>query len=263
MMAMVAPLLLLARDLGVEVGEPSTDADGVVHVPLRSSAQSKPVSVRLLAPKGPAKAWLYVLPVEAEGDAVYGDGLAEARKLGLHEKHGWVLVAPGFARLPWYADHPTDAARRDETHLLKAVLPLVEKRHPLAKPVRLLLGFSKSGWGAWSLLLRHPELFDAAAAWDSPFMEEKPEKYGMGPAFGTQENFERYRIERLLRAAPPDRKRLAHLGYGNFRGHHRKLQALLEELRVPVEYRDGPRRPHAWGGGWLEDAAAALAGLVR
>ena len=128
----------------------------------------------------------------------------------------------------------------------------------------LLLGFSKSGWGAWSLLLRNPGRFEAAVAWDTPFMEEKAEKYGMGPAFGTPENFEKYRIAALLRTNAEslrDRKRLGHLGYGNFRGHHRKLQALLEELRIPVEHRDGPKRPHAWDGGWLEEAAGVLAGL--
>jgi hypothetical protein len=97
-------------------------------------------------------------------------------------------------------------------------------------------------------------------------METKPEKYGMGPAFGTQENFEKYRIEALLRGKADglrERKRLGHLGYGNFRGHHQKLQALLQELKLPVEYRDGPRREHTWSGGWLGDAADVLAGLSR
>ena len=33
-----------------------------------------------------------------------------------------------------------------------------------------MLGFSKSGWGACTLLLRNKELFGYAAAWDVPFM---------------------------------------------------------------------------------------------
>lgn len=261
-----ALLLLAGQDVEVSAGEPVTDGAGGVRIRLVSSAQSKPVGLRILAPAGEAKAHLYILPVEADGETRWGDGLAEARRLKLHEKYGWVLVAPGFAQLPWYADHPTEAGRRDETHLLKALIPRVERRHPMQKPVRLLLGFSKSGWGAWSLLLRHPDLFDAAAAWDAPLMKERPDQFGMGPAFGTQENFEPYHLARLLRDRAPDwrgRKRLIHLGYGNFRAHHQQMQALLEELRIPVEYRDGPSREHAWGSGWMEDAAAALASTIR
>ena len=32
----------------------------------------------------------------------------------------------------------------------------------------LLIGFSKSGYGALDLLFKHPAVFDAAAAWDFP-----------------------------------------------------------------------------------------------
>lgn len=265
------PLLVLAllaapQEIEVAAGDPATDVDGVVHVKLTSNAQAKPVEVRILAPAGEARAYLYVLPVEKEGDSRYGDGLAEARRLKLHEKYGWIVVAPGFADLPWYADHPANAKRRDEAHFLKGVIPLVEKRHPMKKPVRLLLGFSKSGWGAWSLLLRHPDLFAAAAAWDAPLMKEKPDQFGMDAAFATQENFEAYQLTKLLRAKADvlrERKRLAHFGYGGFREHHRRMQALLDELKIPVETKDGPSREHVWGSGWVEEAAAALEAMSR
>ena len=264
-MVLALSFLLTFAQVEVTASEPTTDADGVVRVRLTSSAQAKPVEVRLLVPAAP-RCHLYVLPVEKEGDSKYGDGFAEAKRLGLHEKYGMVVVAPGFAQLPWYADHPTDAARRDEAHLLQAVIPWVEKRVPLKEPVRLLLGFSKSGWGAWSLLLRHPDLFRAAAAWDAPLMKEKPDQFGMDTAFATPENFEKYHLAALLRekaAALRERKRLIHLGYGNFREHHQKMQGLLEELKIPVEYKDGPARKHVWESGWVAEAAAALDALSR
>ncbi len=263
-------LLLVLQAVESTAADPTTDADGVVHIKITSSAQSKPVEVRILVPStlpaGDERRFLYVLPVEKAGDSKYGDGLAEARRLKLHEKYGMIVVAPGFAELPWYADHPTNAKRRDESHLLEAVLPLVEKRYPSKKPRRLLLGFSKSGWGAWSLLLRHPDLFEAAAAWDAPLMKEKPDQFGMDGAFATQENFEGYRLTKLLREKAEmlrGRKRLAHFGYGGFRDHHQRMQALLEELRVPVEYKDGPERKHVWESGWVEEAAAALDAMSR
>ena len=134
---------------------------------------------------------IYVLPVEAGTENRYGDGLLEAKKLDLHNKHGVIFVAPTFSHLPWYADHPTDKTIRQESHFIKVVVPFVEKTYPLLANAdgRLLLGFSKSGWGAWSLLLRHPDLFGRAAAWDAPMMMDRIGKYGNAPIFGDQSNF--------------------------------------------------------------------------
>lgn len=269
---MLFSAVLLALPLQVEASwsEPTKDPDGVYHVRVTSSAQSKPVEVRILPPPGftsnNERRFLYLLPVEKEGDTRYGDAMAEARRLQLHEKYGMILVAPGFADLPWYADHPTNPKRRDETHLLQVVLPQLEKLYPSPKPRRLLLGFSKSGWGAWSLLLRHPDLFEAASAWDAPLMKEKPDQFGMDGAFATQENFQGYQLSKLLRDQADrlrDRKRLVHAGYDAFRDHHQRLQGLLEELKIPVDYQDGPKRAHIWGSGWVAEAAAALDALSR
>jgi hypothetical protein len=100
-------------------------------------------------------------------------------------------VAPTFSHLPWYADHPTDKEIRQETYLLRVVLPLVERTYPVQSQLegRLLIGFSKSGFGAWTLLLRHPEVFGRAAAWDAPLMMDRLGKYGTDGVFGTPENF--------------------------------------------------------------------------
>jgi S-formylglutathione hydrolase FrmB len=167
--------------------------------------------------------------------------------------------------VPWYADHPTDAKIRQETYFLEVVIPFVDRAYPtLAKQEgRLLVGFSKSGWGAFSLLLRHPLLFGKAVAWDAPLMMQRPDKNlpAMADIFGTQENFEKYRISALLekRAAklsePP---RLIHFGYGNYREQHQSAHKLMEELKIPHQYRDGPKREHSWSSGWLRDAVQML-----
>src|SRR5205807_1053516 len=123
---------------------------------------------------------------------------------------------------------------------------------------RLLLGFSKSGWGAYSLLLRHPDLFGKAAAWDAPLMMDAPGKYGSGDVFGTKENFAAYRVTTLLEQRAADLKsgkRLILLGYGNFREHHRQAHALMEKPKIDHVYHDGPERKHEWGSGWVPEAA--------
>jgi hypothetical protein len=123
------------------------------------------------------------------------------------------------------------------------------------------LGFSKSGWGAFSLLLRHPKVFGKAAAWDAPLMMARPNRYGMGDIFETQSNFEKYRIKRLL-VRQDNRahsgKRLILLGYGNFRDHHVKAHALMLKERISHEFRDGPPRKHDWHSGWVPTAAELL-----
>jgi enterochelin esterase-like enzyme len=206
---------------------------------------------------------LYVLPVEAGDGDRYGDGLREVQKLGLHDKYGLVCVQPTFARVPWYADHPTDEKVRQESYFLKVVLPFVEETYPVvARPKgRLLLGFSKSGWGAFSLLLRHPDLFGRAAAWDAPLAMDAPGKYSSGDIFGGKDNFEKYQITRLLeeKAGKLGGKRLALLGYGNFRDDHRAVHSLLDKLKMEHEYQDGPQRKHDWHSGWVQEAVAFLA----
>jgi S-formylglutathione hydrolase FrmB len=207
---------------------------------------------------------IYVLPVEAGSGNQYGDGLLEAQRHGLADRLGAIFVAPTFAQLPWYADHPTAAGIRQESYLLKKVLPLVETTYPARTDAagRLLVGFSKSGWGAWSLLLRHPGVFGRAVAWDAPLQMDAPGRYGSGPVFGTAENFRHYQVSRLYRERADElragRARLVLLGYGGFRADTEKTHAELEMLRVPHVYRDGPQREHDWHSGWFAQACELL-----
>lgn len=204
-----------------------------------------------------------MLPVEARTERRYGDGLREVKKHDLHNKLQAVFVAPTFSHLPWYADHPTKAEIRQETYILKVVVPFIQESYPVQAEAtgRLLLGFSKSGWGAFSLLLRHPDVFAKAASWDAPLMLEKPGRYGSGDIFGTPENFEHYRITRLLETRAESfqkEKRLILLGYGNFRGEQEKAHARMIALKIAHEYRDGPARKHDWHCGWVAEAARLL-----
>jgi hypothetical protein len=241
------------------------DGQGIRTHAIASPYQRGPTMLRVLLPEklavGERYPVVYVLPVEAGDGQRYGDGLAEVRKLELSKERPAIFVAPTFAELPWYADHPTRPDLQQETYFLKVVVPFVEKTYPAKATAdgRLLLGFSKSGWGAWSLLLRHPELFGRAAAWDAPLMLDAAGKYGSGPIFGTQENFAKYRIVDLLQASKlADAKRLILLGRGNFQPEHEQIHARMEAWKVPHTYRDGPLRKHEWHSGWVREAVELL-----
>jgi S-formylglutathione hydrolase FrmB len=245
-----------------------SNVTGFLNHEVSSPYQTAKTSIRVLLPDelivGQRLVVIYVLPVEAGAQSQYGDGLTEARKLGLQNKHGVIFVAPTFSHLPWYADHPAKPEIRQETYLLKVVVPFIEKTYPAQADAehRLLLGFSKSGWGAWSLLLRHPDIFGKAAAWDVPMMMDKAGKYGSGDIFGTQENFANYRIETLLRGNSKDlsqqNERLILTGYGNFREEHVQAHDLMTELKIPHVYKDGPQRKHDWKSGWVSEAVELL-----
>ncbi|MEQ8784780.1 MAG: alpha/beta hydrolase-fold protein [Pirellulaceae bacterium] len=249
------------------VSAASLGEDGVRRHTVRSPYQAGETEIAVLSPASfdESKRYrvVYVLPVESHGKHRYGDGLAEVLRRELHRKRDVIFVAPSFAALPWFADHPEDEGLRQESHLLKVVIPFVEKNYPVIaeRRGRLLLGFSKSGWGAWTLLLRHRETFERAAAWDAPLMMQSVGKYGNGPLFGTQENFEKYRVTDLLeasRTALRGEARLVLTGYGSFRREHQQAHELLKRLEIPHVYRDGPQRKHDWHGDWVSEAVELL-----
>ena len=238
------------------------DTPGVQIFHLKSEYQPEAPQVRVFADVAARQATalriLYVLPVEAGEEHQYGDGFAELLKLSLK---GWIIVEPSFAQLPWYADHPSDPLRRHESYFINKVVPFIDAQFPGAQRQRFLLGFSKSGWGAYAMLLRHPDIFYAAGAWDAPLMKDKPDEFKMNDLFGTQENFEHYRITSLLNERASllrERKRLYLSGYGNFLKHTQDAHAFLDDLKIPHDYQDGPRRKHIWGSGWLADAVKAF-----
>jgi hypothetical protein len=235
-----------------------------VHSPYQAGETAIHVLMPDHHPPGGRHGILYVLPVEPGNGKQCGDALAEIRKHDIPNRHGVICVKPTFSHAPWYANHPTDLAIRQERHLLEVVLPFVDQTYGerLESPRRLLLGFSKSGWGAFSLLLRHPDLFDKSAAFDAPLAWETPTRYGMGEIFGTQDNFNKYCIVDLLKdkaSIMSPKPRLAIYGYSDFRGQHQFLHYYMMKLNIPHEYEDGPDREHRWDSGWLPQACEFLA----
>jgi LmbE family N-acetylglucosaminyl deacetylase len=256
-----------ATERPARISEAAWDRDGFLVHTVRSEYQAGVTEVRVLLPDAlPANDRIpvvYVLPVEARNERRYGDGLVEVRRHDLHNTFRAIFVAPTFSHLPWYADHPTDPQIRQESYFLKVVVPFIESRYPAGSgPAdRLLLGFSKSGWGAFSLLLRHPDVFGKAAAWDAPLVMDKPGLYGSAEVFGTPENFDRYRLTSLLTSRSAelgDDVRLIHLGYGNFRGEHEAFETHLKKQKLPHRYVNGPKRDHTWTSGWLTEATEML-----
>ena len=211
---------------------------------------------------------LYVLPVNAGVQGPWGHAMTEARRTGVANRHAVICVAPGFDRMPWYADHPRDSTMRHESHLLRVVVPYIDRCYPTGSDSlgRWLVGFSKSGWGAYSLLLRHPEVFARAASWDAPLHKDAPDEWDMPEMFASQANFENYQITALLerRAGELSRGpcRLALLGHDLYRAETERLHRRMTELSIPHAYRNHERSEHDWHGGWFAPAVERLVSMA-
>lgn len=257
----------VAAQAAVVVGATSSRAGLATHT-LLSPFQQQPTLVRVLVPDSydPARTYrtVYVLPVEAGTSTRFGDGLAVIQQAGLQNRYDAVFVAPSFSEIPWYGDNPTTMTRQ-ESHLLGVVLPFVEKTYAVSRNAsdRLLAGFSKSGYGAFSLILRHPNLFGRAVAWDAPLaLGGLRSEWGMPQVYGSQANFANYQVTRLigrqaaLLARGPCRLILA--GSNMFGADHALVDRQLRRLGVPHVFVNGPRFGHAWGTGWLPGAVQSL-----
>ncbi|MFN0101476.1 MAG: hypothetical protein ACKV2U_05230 [Bryobacteraceae bacterium] len=224
---------------------------------IESRHQATANFLRVVRPKSKSSRTVLILPVTANISGQWGDGFYEALRLNWVERYNVTVAAPSFSHLPWYADHPTNPKIAQETYLLNDVLPRISGKI-------LLLGFSKSGNGAMTLILRHPAKFAAAAAWDAPLLLDAPGKYGSGEIYGTSENFAGYHIATLLEKHAHSRQlKIAISGYGSFQSEVAGAHEKMTVLGIAHEYANTEKRTHHWASGWMEPAMATLDRLTR
>jgi esterase/lipase superfamily enzyme len=224
---------------------------------IQSRHQATANFLRIAQPRGASRRTVLILPVTAHISGQWGDGFYEALRLNWVKRYKVTLAAPSFSHLPWFADHPTNPKIAQERYLLEDILPRLPGRI-------LLLGFSKSGNGAMTLLLRHPDKFAAAAAWDAPLTLDAPGKYGSGEIYGTPENFAAYHIPTLLERHAGSRSlKIAISGFGSFQSELAAAHEKMDALGIPHHYDNTRQRVHHWNSGWMDPAMATLDRLTR
>jgi S-formylglutathione hydrolase FrmB len=253
------------------VSGPTVDGNGVKYYTVVSGyLGDRPTTLRILEPTDPAPGephrFLYVLPVQAGVTTLssqYGDGLEQARLLNLQNLYNLTLVAPSFPIVPWYGDNDNDPSARLESFLVKDVVPFIDQLDAAgADPERWMVGFSKSGFGALTLIFRHPDVFDDAAAWDAP-AQFTSLQLDMGPTFGDQANFVQYEIPGLVandNAPFLSRNRIWISGdTANFTAQMATLDQQMTSAGVLHTFVGGVVRDHSWSSGWLQIAIGDLA----
>jgi hypothetical protein len=268
---MVAPTALAQNGHPpMTVGTPTTDANGVKYYPVTSIYQGSQQIIRVLQPTSPPPGTppvvLYVLPVDSGVDTLsstYSDGLEELRLLNVPNLFNMTLIAPSFGYEPWYGDNIRDA-KRMESFVVDDLVPFGDTFVPGPIPQRYLIGFSKSGNGALDLILRHPGIFNAVAAWDSPTQLTELSQYptDLGIDFGTQANFSSYIIPTLVSSNASAFQQQNRIWIsGDQALYTAQMQSLDQELTaagIPHTFVQGGTRAHSWSSGWLIGAATGL-----
>jgi hypothetical protein len=256
---------------------PQTDANGVVSYDAASTFNGPGVTtLRVLAPNNPAQVahrFIYVLPVSpnAEDQDLFGDGLEELRALNVHNLYNAHLIAPSFRAEPWYADHDSNPDRRYETFLTQDLVPWVQANLGVSgQEEHWVVGLSKSGFGAVTLLFRNPTVFTAVAAWDFPAEQPDTTDFAMIDNYGSEANFQsNYRLTGAFIAARKTpfqtarRLWLSHdevtfFGDPTFLEEVDAFAARLQTNGVQFLRTGGAQRTHSWTSGWLPEAVASL-----
>jgi S-formylglutathione hydrolase FrmB len=269
------PASMLGEPATPPVRDPQT---GVWQFDLTSPRQTGPAKVEVLLPDSPAAGKrypvLFILPVEPGSSRKFGDGLEEARKMDLANRHQVICVAPSFTTVPWFGNHADNPQIRQDDYMVEDLVPAIDRLFPTTadKEGRWLIGFSKSGWGAYTLLLRHPDVFGYAAAWDAPFMingENTGADWGpMGikRVFGRKEALLAFLPTRLVETNAEllrQRCRLV-LAPGIFwQAQVEAMHALLLKANIPHHYDDSLLKPHRWDTGWFPPLVDELVGIAH
>jgi len=219
---------------------------------------------------------LYVLPVEKGFEQRYGYGLGVFKEMNAHNQHDLIVVQMGFEKEPWYGDHATDPKTRQASYVKEFIVPFIEKHYSTMgeREGRLLFGFSKSGWGAFSLVLTYPEFFGYAASWDAPMFFDRFH-YRMEPVYGTLEQLNAYRPDLLVCRQKEHFKEGARLVLAGERdwgksiptpkggSHTVEMHALLVDNGMKHVYDETLDTVHRWSESWMAPTLNALIALAR
>ena len=219
---------------------------------------------------------LYVLPVEKDFYQRYGYGLGVLKRMDAHNEHDIIIVQMGFEKEPWYGDHATDLKTRQASYLRKFIVPFIEKHYStIGTPEgRLLFGFSKSGWGAFSLILTYPNFFGYAASWDAPMFFDIFH-YGMEQVYGNQDQLNVYRPDLLVSKHKKyfqEKPRLVLTGEQGWGrsiptptggDHTIEMHKLLNKEGIKHFYDNNLKVPHRWNEKWMEPTLTALMEITK
>lgn len=197
----------------------------------------------------------------------YADEMQVIQAAGLHNTHNAIFCRVNTRTSPWWgakADGTVDYEKLVRDGLvpwMRANFPIVASRQGVS-----LLGYSKGGWGAYSLILRNPAAFGYAACWDAPLTSSYASMSSSGAdvAIGSSAQWALYSPSAILAAnvaSVNDKTRLVLTGYNLFNTEVTAFASLLTSNSVAYTYDSTSRASHNANSGWMSGTVGALAAL--
>jgi hypothetical protein len=215
---------------------------------------------------------LYVLEVECNPGTAYADGLGYLESLDIHNTYDVILARTKFpgtiATSPWYGNKG-DGTAQHNIHMANFVRFMEDHFNAgSGRDDRLAIGFSKSGWGAMSLMLRD-RLFGYVASWDVPYsMTFGGTDYGQVNFFGSESQFLLFNPVTIFDAnilSVSDKARIVLAGSVTFDADTVAMEAFLNARGISHTYLrtvlGGGGAGHKWDSGWAPDVVSALFAL--
>lgn len=144
---------------------------------------------------------IYILPVQTIPTPSFGDGITEVKEIidsGVINDN-IVFIQPTFTVTPWYANHPTNQSIQQEVDMIDFFDYINLKYGVFPQIETYLLGYSKSGYGAMLLALKHPNYVNGVLVWDAPLGLNSFITTDMSQVFGTLENLQdNYQLNDIL-----------------------------------------------------------------
>lgn len=185
---------------------------------------------------------LVFLPATAPGDRTYGtipESIAAYPGIAVH--------AVQYPRVVWYNASVRDQAIAQISRLGWASLALI--------------GFSKSGLGAWGIARTIPQVAAGTIIFDAPVANEDRHRWGADEYYSEDATWQRdlpLRSVPEFRAALPRSHRLVLISGAEFHDEMSSLSRALSDAGVDHTFLPRPHLQHHWNSGWIEEGLAAL-----
>jgi len=182
------------------------------------------------------------LPATEPGDQNYGSVPEQIDQLP-----GSTLHTIQFPHLVWYnPDIQEEAIRQIRELNLESII---------------LIGFSKSGLGAWNISRQIPERVTATIIFDSPMSRQTLPTWGTAPFYPDDATWQAdspiNSIDHFCRSVKPDHQ-LVLISSTAFHEEMEDLSTALRDKNFPHSFLSCPHFKHHWNSGWLKKGVAEI-----
>lgn len=180
---------------------------------------------------------LVFLPATDPGDETYGtvpERIESYPAVSTHQVH--------YPTMVWY----NEAVRREAVAQIRS----------LDVASVILVGFSKSGLGAWNIAQTIPDRISGTIIFDSPVASEDRQRFGTAPFYRDDTSWHRdlpLRTIREFQAVMPKEHNLVLVSGEGFHEEMCALSDAMDEAGLAHAFLPRPHLKHHWNSGWIEE----------